>query len=38
MIKVIDAHIHLDMYTESAARTLLTELAECHIEALIAVS
>ncbi len=38
MIKAIDAHIHLDMYTETAARTLLTELAECHIEALIAVS
>ncbi|KQX66968.1 TatD family hydrolase [Paenibacillus sp. Root444D2] len=38
MIKAIDAHIHLDMYTESAARTLLTELAECRIEALIAVS
>ncbi|MDQ0915282.1 TatD family hydrolase [Paenibacillus sp. V4I5] len=38
MIKAIDAHIHLDMYTESAARTLLTELSECHIEALIAVS
>ena len=38
MIKAIDAHIHLDMYTETAARTLLAELAECHIEGLIAVS
>lgn len=38
MIKAIDAHIHLDMYTESAAQILLTDLTECHIEALIAVS
>lgn len=38
MIKAIDAHIHLDMYTETAATTLLAELAESHIEGLIAVS
>ncbi|SDN74266.1 TatD DNase family protein [Paenibacillus sp. yr247] len=38
MIKAIDAHVHLDMYTESAAQTMLAELSECQIEALIAVS
>ncbi|WP_261300844.1 TatD family hydrolase [Paenibacillus andongensis] len=38
MIKVIDAHIHLDMYTERDATTLLSELAEYHIEGLLAVS
>ncbi|NRF92931.1 TatD family hydrolase [Paenibacillus frigoriresistens] len=38
MIKAIDAHIHLDMYMETDATTLLAELAECHIEGLIAVS
>jgi TatD DNase family protein len=38
MIKAIDAHIHLDMYTASTAVTILSELADCQVEALIAVS
>lgn len=38
MIKAIDAHIHLDMYTESSALTLLEQLVESQVEALIAVS
>ncbi|MEW9698707.1 TatD family hydrolase [Paenibacillus sp. SI8] len=38
MIRSIDAHIHLDMYDESKARAILSELSECHIQGLIAVS
>ncbi|NOV03004.1 TatD family hydrolase [Paenibacillus planticolens] len=38
MIKAIDAHIHLDMYEEGMAQTILSELAQSQVEALIAVS
>ncbi|QTN01335.1 TatD family deoxyribonuclease [Sediminibacillus dalangtanensis] len=38
MKQVIDAHIHLDMYTNTQQRQLLQELDEYHIEGLVAVS
>ncbi|UKS29121.1 TatD family hydrolase [Paenibacillus sp. HWE-109] len=38
MIFAIDAHIHLDMYTEDSAKQIVSDLAESQIEALIAVS
>ncbi|SDM89284.1 TatD DNase family protein [Sediminibacillus halophilus] len=38
MMQVIDAHIHLDMYTNAQQQQLLQELDEHHTEALVAVS
>lgn len=38
MISAIDAHIHLDMYEETRAQTIISELAQVQVEALIAVS
>jgi TatD DNase family protein len=38
MIKGIDAHIHLDMYNESKAQAILSELTEHGVQALVAVS
>ncbi|OCT14442.1 DNAase [Paenibacillus pectinilyticus] len=37
-MKAIDAHIHLDMYAESSAKTIIANLAASDVEALIAVS
>lgn len=38
MNMAIDAHIHLDMYDEVQSHAMISELAQCNVEALIAVS